>query len=80
MRYAQVRSLRRGALRGVCAAVAVATSLALAAPAGAIQRPTLEDQGGEVTVQGLLAFDRSGTVTPAAPFLWTGSVGSGQNI
>jgi hypothetical protein len=64
----------------VCAATAVVTSLALAAPAGAVRPPTLEDEGGEVTVQGPLPFDRSGTVTPAAPFVWSGGVGSGQNI
>ena len=80
MRYAHVLSLRRGALRGVCAAAAVAASLALAAPAGAVRPPTLEDDGGEVTAQGLLAFDRSGTTTPATPFIWTGAVGSGQNV
>jgi hypothetical protein len=62
----------------VWAATAVAT-LALAAPAGAVQPPTLEDEGGEETVQALLPFDRSGTVTPAAPFTWAGTVASGQN-
>ncbi|MEA2143007.1 MAG: hypothetical protein QOI64_1437 [Solirubrobacteraceae bacterium] len=80
MRYAHVLLLRRGALRGVCAAAAMAASLALAAPAGAVRQPMLEGEGGDVTVQGLLPFDRSGTATPAAPFAWSGAVGSGQNI
>jgi hypothetical protein len=64
----------------MCAAAAVATSLAFAAPAAAVRPPTLEDEGGVVVAAGQLPFDRSGTVTPSTPFTWLGTVASGQNV
>jgi hypothetical protein len=80
MRYARVRLLRRGTLHGVVCAAAAATSLALAGPAVAVIPPSLEEGAlEEVTARGPLAFDRSGTATPVAPFTWAGTVASGLN-
>jgi hypothetical protein len=64
----------------VWTSTAVALSLALASPAGAVKPPTLEDEGGEEVIAGVVPFDRSGTVTPSAPFTWAGTVATGQNV
>jgi hypothetical protein len=80
MRYARVLSLRREALWGVWASAALALSMALAAPAGAVKPPTLEEEGAVPVIAGLVPFDRSGTVTPTAPYIWSGTVASGQNV
>jgi hypothetical protein len=81
MRYARVGSLQpRKLLGAVCAAAMVAASIVLAAPAAAVIPPSLEEgELAQVTAQGPLAFDRSGTTTPPAAFAWTGGVHSGQN-
>ncbi|HEV7883981.1 MAG TPA: sialidase family protein [Solirubrobacteraceae bacterium] len=82
MRKARVGSLRRETVRGaLCTAAVAATALALAGPAGAVIPPSLDEgQLDEVTAHALLAFDRSGTTTPATPFAWAGTVHSGANV
>jgi hypothetical protein len=71
---------RRRTCTGVFAAGVLTMALALAPSAGAVIPPTLEDEGGEVAANVLVPFDRSGTVTPATPFTWTGATATGHNV
>jgi hypothetical protein len=73
------RRLRKACL-GVCAAGVLTATLTLAPPAAAVRGPSLEDEGGEIAANVLVPFDRSGTVTPATPFTWTGARATGHNL
>jgi hypothetical protein len=71
---------RRGTWRGALVLGVLAGMLILASPALAVIPPSLESGAlGEVAANAVLAPDRTGTVTPAAPFTWAGAVASGQN-
>jgi hypothetical protein len=66
---------RRAAVLGVFVLGVLAVP---AAPAGAIQPPSLEE--GDVEAAAVaLPFDRTVTATPEAPASWDGAVASGQN-
>jgi hypothetical protein len=71
---------RRRIYVGVFATGVVAAALALAPAASAVRPPSLEDEGGEIAANVLIPFDRSGTVTPATPFTWTGARATGHNV
>jgi hypothetical protein len=75
-----VPARRLTALMGVAVVGAVIVLLIVAAAAAAVEPPSLEDEGpGEAPVGVQVAPDRTGEVTPAAPFTWAGTVASGQN-
>jgi hypothetical protein len=78
MPHASLLSVRRRA--AVLGVFVIGALLGLAAPAGAVIPPTLEE-GGLGAAPAAVAFtpDRTGTVTPAAPFAWTGTVATGHN-
>jgi hypothetical protein len=71
---------RRKTCTGIFAAGVLTMALALAPSARAVIPPTLEDEAGEVAANVLVPFDRSGTVTPATPFTWSGATATGHNV
>src|SRR4051794_17034263 len=80
MRSASVVGGRPGAARWwLMLLAAVILALALAASADAVAPPTGEDEGSEETADVAVAPDRTGVVTPEAPFGWTGAVATAQN-
>jgi hypothetical protein len=80
----RVSSLLSGRLqrlrRTLCVVGAVVGVLMFAPAAGAVIPPTLEDEGAEEVVAGVLPTDRSVEVTPAAPTTWTGTRATGHNV
>jgi hypothetical protein len=71
---------RRGTLTGVLVIGLLTGALILARPALGVISPSLESTGpSSVAAGATLAPDRSGTVTPEAPFTWAGAVASGHN-
>jgi hypothetical protein len=79
MRIGLVESERRRPTLWSTALIGVVFTLALAASARAGEPPTGEDEGTEVAAAVTLTPDRSGVVTPEAPFTWTGAVTTAQN-
>jgi hypothetical protein len=63
----------------ITAAIAVALVLGLAGSAGAVKPPGGEEPGPDPPPAGSLAPDRTGTVTPEAPFTWAGAVTTAAN-
>jgi hypothetical protein len=57
-----------------------AAMLGGAGPAGAVQRPSLDNEAGVTPASVQYTPDHSGSASPAAPFAWQGTVGSGQNL
>src|SRR5215216_1976553 len=70
----------RMAFKGVGVVAVVGGALAFAPPTGAVIPPSLEDEGGEVTVAAVLPTERSVTATPEAPGAWLGTRATGHNI
>jgi hypothetical protein len=80
LRASLVSRRLRTALKGVSVVAVLGGALALAPAASAVIPPSLEDEGGEVTVAAVIPTDRSLTVTPAAPLTWTGTRATGHNL
>jgi hypothetical protein len=70
---------QRAAWSGMVLLVLVAWVLARPGGASAVVPPSLEDEAPAAALDVTLTPDRSGTVTPDAPFTWAGTVASGQN-
>jgi hypothetical protein len=71
----------RRAARSAALALTLAAAVLLggAAGAGAVIPPSLDDEAGVTPAAVTVTPDHTGTVTPAAPFTWTGTVATGHN-